>query len=99
LQLVDVINCDFLARIAITTRVEWTMDELLEIINEIREDAGRNPVATIHDQLRLREDLELDSLELAVLTVRIEAAFGVDVFERGMINTVGEILRKLPTKT
>ena len=72
--------------------------ELKKIINEIREDAGRDQVTDIIDQSNLREDLEFDSLELAVLTVRLEARFRVDVFEDGMVQTVGEVLQKISKK-
>ena len=36
--------------------------------------------------------LDLDSLDLAVLTVKLEAKTGVDVFANGIVSTVGEIL-------
>ena len=72
--------------------------ELKKIINEIREDAGRDQVTDILDQSNLREDLDFDSLELAVLTVRLEARFRVDVFEDGMVQTVGEVLQKISKK-
>ena len=43
----------------------------------------------------LRDHLGLDSLDLAELTVRIEEEYDIDVFEDGIIETVGEILEKL----
>lgn len=49
----------------------------------------------LEPESRLREDLELDSLDLAELTVRIEAWSGTDVFADGLVLTVGEILSKL----
>ncbi|MCK9412236.1 MAG: phosphopantetheine-binding protein [Prolixibacteraceae bacterium] len=44
---------------------------------------------------RLREDLGLDSFNLAELTVHIEEEFGVDIFEEGLVITLGEIYSKL----
>lgn len=44
---------------------------------------------------KLREDLGLDSLQLAQLTVGVEDEFDVDIFEDGVISTVGEILTKI----
>jgi acyl carrier protein len=41
---------------------------------------------------KLREDLQMDSLMLAELSVRIEDEFGVDVFETKMVYTIEEIL-------
>jgi acyl carrier protein len=65
------------------------------IINEILDDAGRPPISQLNAELRLRDDLGLNSLELAVLTVRIEEQFGVDVFAEGMVTTIGEVIAKL----
>lgn len=69
---------------------------LLEIINQVRANKGREPLSQISPQQRLREDYGLDSLDLAELTVRIEDASGVDVFAEGIVRTVGEIQAKLP---
>jgi acyl carrier protein len=69
---------------------------LLEIINQVRANKGRAPLSQISPQQRLREDCELDSLDLAELTVRLEDASGVDVFAEGIVRTVGEIQAKLP---
>lgn len=69
--------------------------KLLEIINHIRRRNG-----TALDELRadasLRDDLGFDSMDLAELTVRIEDAFGVDIFENGIVRHVGEVLQRLP---
>ena len=72
------------------------MPQLEAIINEILDDSGRSPIAHLSAEIRLREDLGLNSLELAVLTVRLEAVYGVDVFASGLVTTVGEVLAKLP---
>lgn len=40
-------------------------------------------------------NLGLDSLDLAELTVRIEAEYDVDIFEDGVVTTIGEILAKI----
>jgi len=52
-------------------------------------------VTSISENTQLRKDLGFDSLDLAELTVRIEAVFKVDIFEDGIVNTVGEILVKI----
>lgn len=72
------------------------MDALLKIINEVLEGKGQNPVSSINENTLLRNDLGFDSFDLAELTVRIEEAFGVDIFSDGLVNTVGEIFNKLP---
>lgn len=69
---------------------------LLEILNLVRANKGRSPLPEIRPEHRLREDCQLDSLDLAELTVRIEEASGVDVFADGVVRTVAEIQAKLP---
>ncbi|MEG0553684.1 MAG: phosphopantetheine-binding protein [Carnobacterium sp.] len=71
------------------------MNKLLLIINEMREEAGHEFIESLETAMDLREDLELDSLMLAELTVRIEDEFDVDIFEDGIVQTIGEILVKI----
>jgi len=52
-------------------------------------------VETISADTKLREDLNLTSFDLAELTVKIEDEFDIDIFEDGLVNTVGEIFAKL----
>ena len=69
--------------------------DLLSVINLILANKGRPTLPEIRPEYRLREDCQLDSLDLAELTVRIEEASGVDVFASGVVRTVGEIKSKL----
>lgn len=69
---------------------------LFEIFNLVRANKGHVPLSDVRPEQRLREDCQFDSLDLAELTVRIEEAFGVDVFADGIVRTVGEIQAKLP---
>ena len=48
--------------------------------------------------MHLRNDIGFDSLDFAELTVRIEAEYNIDIFEDGIVNTVGEIVKKLENK-
>ena len=68
---------------------------VLEIINEIRAAKELAPIETVNAETKLREDLGLTSFDLAELTVKIEDKFDIDIFEDGLVNTVGEILEKL----
>jgi len=70
-------------------------EKVKQIINIILEKHSRDPLNTLQFDLSLRNDLGMDSLDLAELTVRIEDEFGVDIFEDGMIDTVQEILDKI----
>lgn len=69
--------------------------KVLEIINNIRAAKEMAPVAGIHAYDKLRDDLGLTSFDLAELTVNIEDEFDIDIFEDGLVNTVGEIYAKL----
>ena len=71
------------------------MDNLLSIINTVLENRGKATVESINENSSLKNDCGLDSLDLAELTVRIEAEYDVDIFEDGVVTTVGEILSKL----
>ena len=54
-----------------------------------------NTVAELTAETRLREDLAFTSFDLAELTVKIEDEFDIDIFEDGLVNTIGEIYAKL----
>lgn len=63
--------------------------------NSILDTSNRPRLDNLRPEDRLQEDLGFDSLELAELTVRLEAETGIDVFQDGVVRTVGEILAKL----
>lgn len=67
----------------------------LEVINDIRASKNMEAVVTLNEGDKLRDDLGLTSFDLAELTVRIEDEFDIDIFEDGLVNTVGEIYAKL----
>lgn len=69
--------------------------KVLNIINEIRAAKEMAPIETIRAEMKLREDLNLTSFDLAELTVKIEDEFDIDIFEDGLVSTVGEIFEKL----
>jgi acyl carrier protein len=64
---------------------------IVNAINEVLKGKGGVPVFEVRDKTDLRAHLGFDSFDLAELTVRIEEATGKDIFENGVINTVGEI--------
>ncbi|GCD77352.1 acyl carrier protein [Thermaurantimonas aggregans] len=66
-----------------------------ELIRIVLENRGKRSDIPIHSESHLRDDLGMDSLDLAELTVRIEAEYDVDVFADGIVSTVGEIEKKL----
>lgn len=69
--------------------------KVLEIINDIRAAKSMAPVETLNESDNLRNDLGLTSFDLAELTVRIEDEFDIDIFEDGLVNTIGEVYAKL----
>tara|TARA_R100000008_G_scaffold56460_1_gene34751 strand:- start:1297 stop:1521 length:225 start_codon:yes stop_codon:yes gene_type:complete len=72
------------------------MNKLKEIINTVLLNSSLPEVDSINSSLHLRNNLGMDSIALAELAVRIEDLFDVDVFEDGLVETVGEIIEKLP---
>lgn len=69
--------------------------KVLEIINDIRASKELAPVASLNETDNLRNDLGFTSFDLAELTVRIEDEFDIDIFEDGLVNTIGEVYTKL----
>lgn len=68
---------------------------IISIINEIRSAKDLSPFKSISTDTRLREDLNLTSFDLAELTVKLEDKFDIDIFEDGLVSTIGEVLAKL----
>lgn len=66
-------------------------ERVVEIILEILRREGKSIPDNIEGSSRLKQDLGFDSLMLAVLTVKIENEFGVDIFENGLVGTVVEV--------
>ena len=69
--------------------------KLINYFNLILKNREKTTLDSIKPEMHLRDDIGLDSLDLAELTVRIEAEYDIDIFEDGIVNTVGEILNKL----
>lgn len=70
-------------------------EQVLSIINDIRKSKNLKVLESLKETDSLRNDLNLTSFDLAELTVRIEDEFGVDIFENGIVSTIGEIYERL----
>lgn len=71
---------------------------LKTILNDILEEKENSSlVDELEDDISLTDDLGLESLDLAEMTVRLEDKYGVDVFEDDVVDEVGEVLEKLDT--
>lgn len=70
-------------------------ERLLGIINTVLQNRGKEQIKRIKSKSKLRDDIGFDSLDLAEFTVRVEAEFDIDIFEDGIVNTVGEVENKL----
>ena len=55
----------------------------------------KNQIQELKPDMRLMDDIGLDSLDLAQLTVIIEDRYGVDIFEDEIITTVEQTLKKM----
>lgn len=71
------------------------LELIRKVIIAIRENKGLDASLEIDETTHLRDQLELDSLDLAEFTVRVEKDTGVDVFADGVVQTVGEVLQKI----
>ncbi len=65
---------------------------IFKIINTVLDNRNKERIKAINPSMHLRNDIGFDSLDLAELTVRIEAEYNIDVFEEKIVNTVGEII-------
>jgi acyl carrier protein len=75
------------------------IESLRHIINEVMENKeGADKFQSINPEMSLSEDIGLESLDLADMTVRIEDRFGVDVFEDEVVETVDDVLEKIDEK-
>lgn len=68
---------------------------ILEIMNTVLANRAKEKLTSLTPEMHLRNDIGFDSLDLAELTVRIEAEYDIDIFEDGIVNTAGEIFKKL----
>lgn len=66
-------------------------ENIISAVNEVLEGKGAKTVEVFKPEIHLRNDLGLDSFDLAELTVRVEEKTGVDIFENGIVETLGEI--------
>jgi len=67
---------------------------LLQIINEVLSESDKE-VESISNETDLRNDLGMDSMNLALLTVLIEDEYGVDIFEDGLVSKVSDIQKRI----
>jgi acyl carrier protein len=70
------------------------INEVKEIVEEIISDSGGAIPIEINLDTELK-DLGLSSFDLATLTVMIEDKYDIDIFEDGLIYSIGDILSKL----
>ena len=75
------------------SKEEKVKNIILEIINE--NNLKKIDSSTITKFTLLTDDLGLDSLNLAQLTVVIESEFQKDIFEKKLVRTFGEIMEIL----
>lgn len=69
-------------------------ERLLEILNDTVEKEDWK-IDELDPELSLTDDIGMDSLMLAELTVKIEDEFGVDIFGDGIVDTISEVETKI----
>jgi len=70
-------------------------NKIKELILEILEEDSETLEYPITLDSHLKNDIGLDSLNLALLTVKVEDEFNIDIFEDGLVFTVSDILDRL----
>jgi acyl carrier protein len=70
-------------------------DEILNIINDILTTNEKPSLDKIDGDASLTDDIGLDSLDLAQLTVMVEDKYGIDIFEDQIITHVKQIFDKI----
>jgi len=71
-------------------------DKIIEIVKSTAEESGVELWSNdITKSSHLKDDVGLDSFSLALLTVKIEDEFGVDVFENSFPQTISDIINIL----
>ncbi len=68
---------------------------LKNLISEVLIEKGGESIDSLEPSDNLRDKFGMDSFDLALLTVKIEDIFGVDVFSDGIVYSVSDILKKL----
>jgi len=71
------------------------MNKLYEIINGILKENDLDTFDKFEDSHHLKNDLGLDSFNLAELTVLIEDEYDIDIFEGDLVFTICDIKQKL----
>lgn len=74
------------------------LERLAIILNDIREEKDEDRLEKIAENMSLRKDIGLDSLDLALLTAKLEDEFDIDVFEAGIVDNVADILALVEKK-
>lgn len=70
-------------------------EKVKQIIKKIIDENELSASNKINHETQLIQDLGFDSFSLAQLTVEIEDYFGVDIFEKRLIRSFGEIIEEL----
>ena len=71
---------------------------LLAVVNKLRASTGKSSLNQIAVEQSLQRDLELDSLDLAEMTVLIESKYGGDVFDEGIATTVQDVISRIKNR-
>lgn len=72
-------------------------DRVIEIVKLVVKESGEHTELpeNITKFSHLRDEVGLDSFSLALLTVKIEDEFGIDIFENSFPQTISDIMDTL----
>ena len=69
-----------------------TNNFLVDAVCRIKKSYGQPEISELRGSQTLVDDLGLDSLQLAELSVLIEAKYGIDVFANGIVDSVESLI-------
>jgi acyl carrier protein len=70
-------------------------EKVIAVILEVMDENDKVYDGDILMTSSFRDDLNFDSFDLALLTVKIEDEFDVDIFEDGAIDSLEQLIDKL----
>ncbi len=73
-------------------------EDITSLVNQVLEESGRSRRNEFSPRERFRQDLDFDSLDLAVFAVKLEAIAGIDVFELGLLENLEQVLDRANRK-
>ncbi|WP_251963766.1 hypothetical protein [Salinibacter ruber] len=70
-------------------------NKVIKEIKKLRKSKNQKEIEEYTHEMKLTDEMGLNSFDLAELTVKLEDIFGVDIFEDENPETLGHIINKI----